>query len=283
MEVRDQRADRAEPIRRRDVRGPSSPRRHPLARPSPALAPRSCPPPRPAACVRQCLARRGRHLVPLAVDPVLVDELALQRPERVEPDVQRDGGALDAGLLERAEQLIGEVEPGRRGGGRSRVDGRRPSGSARPVPIGRGCTAAAASRPHRAMTAARRRSNRTTRVPSVSRSPTSTRSPLRRVDERSRARAGARGGRGPPTAAGRRGSAPEDEHLGGTSTGPLPDQPSRQDARVVHDEQVRRAQPAADVAEARVLHRPVARSRTSRREESRGSAGVWAIASGGSS
>jgi len=34
------------------------------------------------------------------MDAVLVDELALQRPEGVQADVQRDGSAADAGQLQ---------------------------------------------------------------------------------------------------------------------------------------------------------------------------------------
>ena len=50
------------------------------------------------------LARRGGDLVPLAVDLMLVDELALERPERVEPDVERDGGARRPGLARRSSR-----------------------------------------------------------------------------------------------------------------------------------------------------------------------------------
>ena len=51
--------------------------------------------------------RRRRDRVPLAVDRVLLDHLGLQRPERVEPDVQRH--ALD---VELREQLRREVQAG---------------------------------------------------------------------------------------------------------------------------------------------------------------------------
>ena len=50
--------------------------------------------------------------VALAVQPMLLDPLRLQRPERVEADMQRD--ALD---VEPVEQLRREVQPGRRRGG----------------------------------------------------------------------------------------------------------------------------------------------------------------------
>ena len=51
----------------------------------------------------------GSTAVPLAVDVVLLDDLRLQRPERVEPDVQ--GDALD---VEAREELRREVQAGRR-------------------------------------------------------------------------------------------------------------------------------------------------------------------------
>ena len=56
--------------------------------------------------------------VPLAVDRVLLDRLGRQRPERVEPDVERDPLVVEA-----REQLGREVEPCRRGGGRARLVG----------------------------------------------------------------------------------------------------------------------------------------------------------------
>ena len=56
------------------------------------------------------------HLVALAVKPVLPELLDGDRPERVEPHVQRD--PLD---VELGEQLRREVEPCRRSGGRARL------------------------------------------------------------------------------------------------------------------------------------------------------------------
>ena len=54
------------------------------------------------ACAAAIRCQAGvAHLVPLAVDVVLLDDVGLQRPERVEPDVQ--GDSLD---VESREQLI---------------------------------------------------------------------------------------------------------------------------------------------------------------------------------
>ena len=75
----------------------------------------------PRARLRSAATPRRLHLVPLAVDVVLLDHVGLQRPERVEPDVQRH--ALD---VESREQLGREVQAGRRRRRRAllaRVDG----------------------------------------------------------------------------------------------------------------------------------------------------------------
>ena len=60
------------------------------------------------------------------MDPVLVDELAFERPKRVEAHVQRHARTPDAAIGQRGQQLGGEVEPGGRCGRRARrlgVDG----------------------------------------------------------------------------------------------------------------------------------------------------------------
>src|SRR5687767_10589135 len=95
MEVRDQRIDCGESIRRRDVKvGPSRSRiraggrlEHPYRRRADRDDPVS-------GCHR--LTGRIRHLVPLAMDSMLVDELALERPEGVEPDMERYRCAANA-------------------------------------------------------------------------------------------------------------------------------------------------------------------------------------------
>jgi hypothetical protein len=57
------------------------------------------------------------------VDVVLVDVLAFERPEGVEPDVERHAGARDAAVLQCRQQLGREVQAGGRGGGRARRTG----------------------------------------------------------------------------------------------------------------------------------------------------------------
>ena len=74
---------------------------------------------RSAARIRSHVVRL--HLVALAVDPVLLEPLLGHRPERVEPDVERD-----AARVEPREQLRREVQAGGRRRGRAhraRVDG----------------------------------------------------------------------------------------------------------------------------------------------------------------
>ncbi len=129
MEVRDQRVDGREAIRRRDVqvapaaRGPAP--RGRLQDPDARRADRHDPATL-APGLGQRRPRRPGDLEPLAMDAVLVDEVALERPERVQADVQRDRRTPDAGGRESFEQARREMEPGgRRGGGARwpRVDG----------------------------------------------------------------------------------------------------------------------------------------------------------------
>ena len=204
--------------------------------------------------------RRRRHLVPLAVDPVLVDELALQRPERVEPDVQRDGRALDAGRLERAEQVIGEVEPGRRGGGRSGW-----TGVDRLVALGRRRSVADVRR-QRHLAGIGHDGVRVALEPDDAGAigeplPDLDAVAAPKADERARPRAGARGGRAPPTAAGRR------EVAGGRAPRRHRHRAARPTSRAgrtresLTTSRSAGAQPAADVAEARVLRSARSRDR----------------------
>ena len=220
--------DRLEHARRRRPHG-----EHPLGRRDPL----------PGVAARRGTARRGAR-APRASS-------AVQRPERVEPDVERD--ALD---VEPREQLRREVEPGRRRGGRARLARRRPSGSARGRRAARGCTAAAAARragsPSRRTASARRRATRAARRPAVASSvspppaagATDGRAPPRR---RRRARSSRSTSTAPPVArrsCEARGNDPgvvDDDELAAELVGQLGERPMPDVARrAVVDEQPRR-------------------------------------------
>ena len=59
---------------------------------------------------------RRRQLGPLGVQEVVLDPLGLDRPEGAEADVERAVDAGDPPRGEAAEDVVGEVEPGRRRG-----------------------------------------------------------------------------------------------------------------------------------------------------------------------
>ena len=211
----------------------------------------------PTATTRSASPQRraGRlgDLVPLAVDVVLVDELALQRAEGVEPDVEGHAGAADAIGLERGEQLRREVQAGGRGRRRTwraGVDGLVALGRrGTVVDVGRqrhlagrghdgvrvtveanGADPVGQALPHLDAVAAAERDRGAHRQ--AARGTHEGLPPVRTVVERS-----------------------QHEHLRGAPAGTLRRQPGRDDARVVDDEQVTRAQPLPDVAESAVLER----------------------------
>ena len=230
--------------------------------------------------------RRVRDLEALGLHPMVGDSLGADRPERPRSDVERHPVELDA-LAPRARPRSSgrEVEARRRRGHRAGRAPRRPSGSApsprRPASGTGGCTAAAAGArgprgsprrgprhrggrapvpaPPGPVTVARAApSARTTGVPTGQRP--------RRAEER----------RPLPV------HGVEQQDLD-VALGPVDpaEEPRGQDARVVHDEAVPRPEEAPEVAHPGVPDAPDRRSSTSSRAASRGSAGSWAMRSGG--
>ena len=149
---------------------------------------------------RDPLPGRRSHRVALPVDVVLLDDVGLQRPERVEPDVQRH--PLD---VEPREQPVREVQTGGRRGSRAllaRVDGlvplgigerlgdvrrqRRLPGRLAAQPHAPAALAQMLEQLHRAVRVARRADGRVGRASASQTSPStrssSSTSPARRVD-----------------------------------------------------------------------------------------------------
>ena len=198
---------------------------------------------------------------------------------------------LDAPARERRQQRRGEVKARRRRGDGAGPGARRRSGSA-PSPRRRasgtgGCTAAAAAarEPRGTPRPDRLPSSRTRARPSASRAVTVARaapSASTTVVPTGQRRAGRRRAAQSSVA---RADRVEQQHLGV----PLrprdpPEQPRGQDARVVHHQAVAGPQEARRGPRTRASSSAPAgrRSSTSSRAASRGSAGSWAIRSGGS-